>query len=396
LPAAKHRWRGWKPSEDSHLDSLRSLLPALGTYAGRSGPPSGLQPSPSPADGRLHDPEVDIAAVTSSAATAPSEHPASLTPRKSRSARDFDTVATQPQRLPEAAPPMPAQTTAALALRSLSLPIGTLPTGALPNRSTSPGPRGHGTSQVRTDGVTQEGGLLRQALAALRHDHDGRRALALLDDYDRRFRQGVLALEANSARAQALLQLGDKARALEILDHLPLWHEGYTGELRVIRGELRSLSGRCREALLDFDPVLSASNGNASDEVARALFGRASCRARTGDLVGAEQDRQHYLKEFPQGPATSNLGSRRRPWCRTGAFRRVPRPRLKAPAVVGGTSSMKDLVRRRTADRRVRSDLVVPVLELSSGAISGLAFWPTGWRRSGTRERRKAAPCHRC
>jgi tetratricopeptide (TPR) repeat protein len=187
-------------------------------------------------------------------------------------------------------------------MRSLPLPTGTLPTG-----TTSPGPSGHATSQVRTDGVPQEAGLLRQALSALRRDHDAKRALALLDDYDRRFGQGALALEATSARAQALLKLGDNARALELLDRLPLWQERHTGELRVIRGELRSLSGRCPEALSDFDDVLRVTAGNAPKEVARALFGRASCRARTGDLVGAEADRQRYLKEFPQGPAASQL-----------------------------------------------------------------------------------------
>jgi tetratricopeptide (TPR) repeat protein len=187
---------------------------------------------------------------------------------------------------------------------SLPLPTGTLPTG-----TTSPGPSGHATSQVRVDGVPQEAGLLRQALSALRRDHDGKRALALLDDYDRRFGQGTLALEATSARAQALLRLGDNARALELLDRLPLWQERHTGELRVIRGELRSLSGRCPEALSDFDDVLRVTAGNAPKEVARALFGRASCRARTGDLVGAEADRQRYLKEFPQGPAASQLKS---------------------------------------------------------------------------------------
>jgi tetratricopeptide (TPR) repeat protein len=162
---------------------------------------------------------------------------------------------------------------------------------------------------VRTDGVTQEAGLLRQALSALRRDHDARRALALLDNYDWRFGQGALALEATSARAQALLQLGDNARALELLDRLPLWQERHTGELRVIRGELRSLSGRCQEALSDFDDVLRAGAGKATSEVARALFGRASCRARTGDLAGAEQDRQRYLKEFPKGPAARQLTS---------------------------------------------------------------------------------------
>ena len=80
--------------------------------------------------------------------------------------------------------------------------------------------------------------------------------------------------------------------------------------MRVIRDELRSLAGRCRDALLDFDAIVQGIVGSAPDEVARALFGRASCRARTGDLVGAEADRQRYLKEFPQGPAARQLLSR--------------------------------------------------------------------------------------
>jgi tetratricopeptide (TPR) repeat protein len=184
-----------------------------------------------------------------------------------------------------------------------------LPTGPSILETALPGPMLNVKSPVRTDGVTQEAGVLRQALFALRRDHDPRGALVLLDDYDRRFGKGALALEATSARAQALLLLGDNARALELLDRLPLWQEKHIGELRVIRGELRSLSGRCQDALSDFDDVLRATAGSAPSEVARALFGRASCRARTGDLAGAEQDRQRYLKEFPKGPAARQLAS---------------------------------------------------------------------------------------
>jgi len=164
-----------------------------------------------------------------------------------------------------------------------------------------------GGVSVRADAVNQEAALLRQALAALRREHDARGALRLLDDYDRRFEHGALALEALSARAQALLQLGDHSRALDLLDRLPLAQHGNGGELRVTRGELRSLSGRCREALLDFDAVLGAPQGVGPAEVARALFGRASCRARRGDSAGAEEDRQRYLRDFPQGPAARRL-----------------------------------------------------------------------------------------
>ncbi|HEY5281199.1 MAG TPA: hypothetical protein VIM14_00275 [Polyangia bacterium] len=291
LPAsatAKHRAR---PSE------------ASGVVGGGQGPRVG-EPSPaSPAVALLREPEGDGSAVSASAAPPSSGRPALPLPPKSRAidAKRSGSVATQPHGPPAEAPPTPAQTVEPPALPALPLPTGT--------GTTSPAPSGHATSPVRSDGVTQEAGLLRQVLSALRHDHDAKRALSLLDDYDRRFGQGALAVEATSARAQALLQLGDNAHALELLDRLPLSQDRHTGELRVIRGELRSLSGRCRDALLDFDAVLHPTAGNAPDEVARALFGRASCRARTGNSVGAEEDRQRYLKEFPKGPAARQLSS---------------------------------------------------------------------------------------
>jgi tetratricopeptide (TPR) repeat protein len=160
---------------------------------------------------------------------------------------------------------------------------------------------------VRVDGVSQEAAILRQALSALRKERDPRRALALLDDYDRRFGTGALAWEATSARAQALLALGERTHALALLDKLPLRQDGQTGGLWVTRGELRSLAGRCAEALRDFEAILGAQSDR--DQTARALYGRASCRARLGDLAGAEQDRQRYLRDFPQGPAAKQLMS---------------------------------------------------------------------------------------
>lgn len=185
-------------------------------------------------------------------------------------------------------------------------PVPPLVAGPTPTQGAA-GSDGRSFAHPRTDVVSQEAVLLRQALTALRRDHDARAALRVLDDYDRRFGQGSLAWEAASTRAQALLQIGDNARALELLDRLPLSHDRPSGELRVSRGELRSVAGRCREALLDFDAVLSASSGSDPNEVARALFGRASCRARLGDSAGAEADRQRYLSEYPHGPAAGRL-----------------------------------------------------------------------------------------
>lgn len=151
--------------------------------------------------------------------------------------------------------------------------------------------------------------MLRQALAALRQGKDPKRALELLGAYTIRFPRGALAPEAAAARAQALLLTGDKRGALVVLDQLSLEQGGQASELRIVRGELRSLAGRCPEALADFESVLQQTAGVPPEERARALYGRASCRARTGDPAGAEQDRQRYLREYPQGPASQLLRS---------------------------------------------------------------------------------------
>jgi hypothetical protein len=161
---------------------------------------------------------------------------------------------------------------------------------------------------VPATAIAEEAALLRRALEALRAGQ-GRRALDALDAYDARFPRGVLGLEASTARAQSLLRVGDKAAALALLDRLPLTEGGQATELRLVRGELRSLGGRCAEALADFESALVA--GRQPDDRARALYGRASCRARTGDEAGAQQDRQRYLREFPGGPAVNRL--RRQP-----------------------------------------------------------------------------------
>jgi hypothetical protein len=158
--------------------------------------------------------------------------------------------------------------------------------------------------------IAAEADLLHQALLASRNAHDDHGALVLLDSYQARFPHGALAWEASAMRAQVLLRLGDRGGALAILDRLPFFEIGQPAGLVVTRGELRSLAGRCNEALLDFDLALRTASRLEAPERARAIYGRASCRARTGDTAGAEQDRQRYLREFPEGPAAENLQGR--------------------------------------------------------------------------------------
>jgi hypothetical protein len=82
-------------------------------------------------------------------------------------------------------------------------------------------------------------------------------------------------------------------------------------------------------------------------------------------MARASERRGHEVE------SRSNLGPGRRPWRRTDALRWVPGPRLEAPAAVDRSSSMEDLIRCRAAQRRVRPDLVVPVLEPRQGGAEG-------------------------
>ena len=300
LPSAKHASKSWNPpyAVESAIEPAVPALPKA--QSGVAAVASGAATTSAEGPGTLPSGSRSVALRQSgrpaAGSAAGSDRPPEEGPQSPLAAP------LQPPRSPVVPLPLVAPTT----VPSVPEP---LPAAPLPAAGGSSTPAGAAPPQVRADAVTQEAELLRQALAALRRDHDAKRALHLLDDYDRRFGRGALAQEADATRAQALLQLGDNPHALAILDRLPFGQEGHTGELRVIRGELRSLSGRCQDALLDFDAVLRATPGSASTEIARALFGRASCRARIGDAVGAQADRQRYLKEFPHGPAVRQLSS---------------------------------------------------------------------------------------
>jgi hypothetical protein len=116
---------------------------------------------------------------------------------------------------------------------------------------------------------------MRNALARLRTERDPAGALALLDDYDRRFPGGLLRDEAAATRIEALLAVGQSKVALERLESLPSDLLDRWPRLRIARGELRANHGRCDDALADFAALLS---GPAGDEIeGRAQRGRAAC-----------------------------------------------------------------------------------------------------------------------
>lgn len=172
----------------------------------------------------------------------------------------------------------------------------------------SPPPPPHASeSAARPSTVALESELLQRALEKLRRDHDGVGALAALDVYGARFPGGLLALEAAVARIDALLLLGRRAEALRALESLPLARVGRRTELQLLRAELYA-ERDCRMALPDFDAVLAAAAPAPLGE--RALYGRATCRARLADAAGARADLARYLARFPQGRFVEQVRAR--------------------------------------------------------------------------------------
>ncbi len=142
-----------------------------------------------------------------------------------------------------------------------------------------------------------ESRMLSEALVDLRRDDNPRAALALLDQYGERFPNGSLAPEAARARAEALIALGQPADALRVLDELSPAALGRS--MLLVRAELRAELNRCPDALGDFSSTLAQNPRDSADE--RALFGRATCRGRTGDASGARNDLELYAVRFPHG-----------------------------------------------------------------------------------------------
>jgi len=178
---------------------------------------------------------------------------------------------------------------------------------AVDDRAARPAPGAAGDSVehpppgLATSRLAEESGLLTLALRKLRQDDDPAGALATLDEHTRRFGAvGALAVEADTARVEALLRLGRHADALARLEGLALAPTGSSRGLLAARAELRAEQGRCVAAAVDFDRLLSRA-GEHDAIVERALHGRASCRAQAGDVTGARADLETYLARFPDG-----------------------------------------------------------------------------------------------
>jgi hypothetical protein len=148
---------------------------------------------------------------------------------------------------------------------------------------------------------------LARAIRHLRTEGRAVEALAVIDDYQVRFPAGSLAPEAAALRAETLLKMGRNVEALGVLDALLERPLPGNDERRVLRGELRAVMGSWRDALNDFDRVLTDTDGTRDRQsraglVERALWGRAAVRNRLGDDPGARADLIEVLRRFPGGP----------------------------------------------------------------------------------------------
>jgi tetratricopeptide (TPR) repeat protein len=130
---------------------------------------------------------------------------------------------------------------------------------------------------------------------------DPQGALTLLDQHRSRFPHGLLLPEAELTRLGALLEVGDRVGATQLLDRVS--QKGYARsiraeELRVLHGELLAEQGRCEEALDRFEPAAEKGKGGVHE---RALFGSSACRAQLGDFEGSRRDLERYLQRYPEG-----------------------------------------------------------------------------------------------
>jgi len=133
---------------------------------------------------------------------------------------------------------------------------------------------------------------------ALRVEHSPRQALALLDQYTSDPSDSSFAEEVLLLRVEAMMGLGQRDAVLRLLDGISLTDVAASRVLLVTRGELRAAAGRCEEGIGDFDLALA----EARRPPKQALLGRALCRQKLGDTVGAKADLDRVRREYPGAP----------------------------------------------------------------------------------------------
>ncbi|MFZ5468477.1 MAG: tetratricopeptide repeat protein [Myxococcota bacterium] len=170
-----------------------------------------------------------------------------------------------------------------------------------PARRAEKPPPAQNTSAGDDGSLTTEAALLGKAISQLL-EHDAQGALATLDLHRQRFPGGQLTDEARLRRLQALIALRrptDALAELEPLSGADFERMPRGAETRALHGELLLQAGRARDAERVFDELLAGPRSLVVEE--RALFGRASARARRDDVPGAQADLRRYRERFPRG-----------------------------------------------------------------------------------------------
>jgi hypothetical protein len=137
---------------------------------------------------------------------------------------------------------------------------------------------------------------LKEVVHALRVEHAPRSALDLLDRHASELAGNAFAEEALLLRVEAMLALRQQPEALRLLDGMSLSQVASSSVLLVTRGQLRANANRCTEAVADFDLVLT----RALRPSKQALQGRAQCKQKLGDALGAKADLERLNREFPE------------------------------------------------------------------------------------------------
>lgn len=140
------------------------------------------------------------------------------------------------------------------------------------------------------DGPNAEVALYERAVLLQRTNALGP-ALQALEEHQRRFPQGMLAVEAALTRAEVLLSLERTTDALLALDtFLSTFPQSERrSEVHLLRGQLLRQAQRCDAALADF--LEAAREARWADE---AGWGEVLCR-RTAESIS------RYLRAFPRG-----------------------------------------------------------------------------------------------
>lgn len=270
--AAVILYRGAEPASSIPRAIWRALHPHAGAVPG--GPPSLALPPPPPAS---VVPQVPQAAIVQAPVPVAAPAPIAVT-----------TSAPQPHPSPvvsrPAAPAVAAPAPPPVQVGVLAPPVA--PTSA----ASAPAP------DALSDAVDQQMEWLQNAR---RLSADPAAELLVLDGYLKKYPQGLFRAEAQVARVEALLRVGNKAEAIATLDEAH--RQGFAGlpradELAVLRAELLAEAGRCAEVLPELqDRFFSEALAE------RALYARGYCLSHTGDAAGGRKAFQEYLRRFPEG-----------------------------------------------------------------------------------------------